>query len=642
MKKRIGSMMLTLALVLSLIPATAIPAHAATSVSSWQQLQSSISSKTASITLAADLVVPAATDTTTNAALSLTYNVTIDGGGHTISVEHPYVEEDGRLCASPTKGGVFYIDNSATVTIKNATIMGGQVTDSKQQAAIQVNKGYLTLEYVTLTRSNKGLSIVSDEGRAVLKQCNVVRNVALASGGGIAVVRWASLVLDSCSVSENRAYGEGGACYDSDGGWIYANNTVFANNWAASTGGVFRAGSSGYHYLINCTLAGNVSADNGGAIATYSTSGNFKAANCIILDNRVIKTSGSGTTNQANDIYLNSSSSGEKIRLFYCLYGTVTKSSEDQSFENVGSKQGTVQQFASTYRTDGILSLIREGSSSKGYTYTTGVTADFPHPALVKMDVSGASNSGVYCIPIASNGGAGTGGTTTYFNYSITGSNSSSTDTFGYMSYSKNSTATAMTSNSGSSTKVETFITGSNRTNGVIGACGTSTSTYYTVKLSPDLLSSGLTGGTVSGATFYGESYVSNTQVAVTATPANSGDIVVWSDGSGNTSTDNPYRYIAGHNASLTPRFVTPRTVTFDPNGGSVSEASRSVANGNAVGTLPTPTRTGYTSDGWYTAASGGMERSIVRHSIRRNRREPEMPSLRLKKSVDCLRLRMK
>ncbi|MBR6474385.1 MAG: InlB B-repeat-containing protein, partial [Lachnospiraceae bacterium] len=50
---------------------------------------------------------------------------------------------------------------------------------------------------------------------------------------------------------------------------------------------------------------------------------------------------------------------------------------------------------------------------------------------------------------------------------------------------------------------------------------------------------------------------------------------------------------------------ATPKhTITFDANGGSVSESSRSVEEGAAYGTLPTPTRTGYTFNGWQT--SGG------------------------------------
>lgn len=46
--------------------------------------------------------------------------------------------------------------------------------------------------------------------------------------------------------------------------------------------------------------------------------------------------------------------------------------------------------------------------------------------------------------------------------------------------------------------------------------------------------------------------------------------------------------------------------VYFDANGGLVEEASRQVDCGTAVGTLPTPTRDGYTFKGWFTAAESG------------------------------------
>ena len=46
--------------------------------------------------------------------------------------------------------------------------------------------------------------------------------------------------------------------------------------------------------------------------------------------------------------------------------------------------------------------------------------------------------------------------------------------------------------------------------------------------------------------------------------------------------------------------------VTFNANGGSVGTASKKVFINTPYGTLPTPTRTGYSFVGWYTAASGG------------------------------------
>ena len=49
-------------------------------------------------------------------------------------------------------------------------------------------------------------------------------------------------------------------------------------------------------------------------------------------------------------------------------------------------------------------------------------------------------------------------------------------------------------------------------------------------------------------------------------------------------------------------------TLTYNANGGSVSPTSKSITFDSTYGTLPTPTRTGYTFNGWYTATSGGTE----------------------------------
>jgi uncharacterized repeat protein (TIGR02543 family) len=47
-------------------------------------------------------------------------------------------------------------------------------------------------------------------------------------------------------------------------------------------------------------------------------------------------------------------------------------------------------------------------------------------------------------------------------------------------------------------------------------------------------------------------------------------------------------------------------TLYFDAQGGSVSPTSKTVTYGQQVGTLPTPTRSGYTFGGWFTSTGGG------------------------------------
>lgn len=57
-----------------------------------------------------------------------------------------------------------------------------------------------------------------------------------------------------------------------------------------------------------------------------------------------------------------------------------------------------------------------------------------------------------------------------------------------------------------------------------------------------------------------------------------------------------------------TESYTTTKTVRFDANGGRVSPASTAVTIGKKYGPLPTPNRTGYDFDGWYTEKIGGKE----------------------------------
>jgi uncharacterized repeat protein (TIGR02543 family) len=64
-----------------------------------------------------------------------------------------------------------------------------------------------------------------------------------------------------------------------------------------------------------------------------------------------------------------------------------------------------------------------------------------------------------------------------------------------------------------------------------------------------------------------------------------------------------------GENITLTAKWTANKyTVTFKASGGSVTPSSKSVTYDSTYGDLPTPTRAGYTFNGWYTAASGGTK----------------------------------
>jgi len=55
-------------------------------------------------------------------------------------------------------------------------------------------------------------------------------------------------------------------------------------------------------------------------------------------------------------------------------------------------------------------------------------------------------------------------------------------------------------------------------------------------------------------------------------------------------------------------QWIKQYTLSFDPNGGTVSPNSKKVGNKLAYGNLPTPKRSGYTFTGWFTAKTGGTK----------------------------------
>lgn len=78
---------------------------------------------------------------------------------------------------------------------------------------------------------------------------------------------------------------------------------------------------------------------------------------------------------------------------------------------------------------------------------------------------------------------------------------------------------------------------------------------------------------------------------------------------SGKYETD-IYAYDALGNSgkSVNTTYIANPTVKFNANGGSTSITSKSVIYGNTYGALPTPTRSGYSFNGWYTSANGGTK----------------------------------
>ena len=115
---------------------------------------------------------------------------------------------------------------------------------------------------------------------------------------------------------------------------------------------------------------------------------------------------------------------------------------------------------------------------------------------------------------------------------------------------------------------------------------------------------------TYSESTSISHWYIRDHHFIFTATASTGYHFTTWKGSV--TSTNNPYNTGKGNSSStmsLQAYFeANSYTVTFDENGGSVGTNSKSVTYDATYGTLPTPTRAGYTFNGWFTETSGGTE----------------------------------
>ena len=83
------------------------------------------------------------------------------------------------------------------------------------------------------------------------------------------------------------------------------------------------------------------------------------------------------------------------------------------------------------------------------------------------------------------------------------------------------------------------------------------------------------------------------------------------SDGSGSTVTSSTVVTVTSAQTLYAQWQIGVYTVSFNVNGGSAlpaADATKTVTYGSTYGTLPTPTRTGYTFSGWFTASTGGSQ----------------------------------
>ena len=77
--------------------------------------------------------------------------------------------------------------------------------------------------------------------------------------------------------------------------------------------------------------------------------------------------------------------------------------------------------------------------------------------------------------------------------------------------------------------------------------------------------------------------------------------------------TETGYTFVSGDEVIDGANYKTgylgiAKTITFNPNGGTVDVGTKVVESGGVVGELPTPARAGFKFDGWFTESTGGTK----------------------------------
>lgn len=266
---------------------------------------------------------------------------------------------------------------------------------------------------------------------------------------------------------------------------------------------------------------------------------------------------------------------------------------------NANGGSGTTASSSHTYDTS--KALTSNGFSKTGYTFSGWNT---------KADGSGTSYTNAQSVKnLTATQGANI---TLYAQWKV--------NTYTYNINYKSSTGKSL----GTSTVSGTF--GSSKSVSAPAKTGYTTPSAQTVKFDSTsaktitftypivnyTISYNLGGGTVSGNP---TSYNIESSTITLKNPTKTGFTFQGWTGSNGSSVQTLVSIASGStgNKSYTANWaVNNYTITFNANGGSVSTASKTVASGAQYGTLPTPTRTGYTFAGWYTATSGGTKVSTT------------------------------
>jgi len=571
-------------------------------ISSTQQVLTFSALEAAVLAACSGQTVELLRDIVATSTLTIAKPLVLDGKGFSLSVSRPGLNTDGSVATSPSTYRAIDLTATGAVTIQYLKIQGGDA----QGAGVRVGANAIaTLRYVYISESRNssgGGAALYNQNITYLKNSFIYRNSG-SSSPAFLNPSGKKLFVENTTFSNNRteASGANGGA-GANIGFLYVNNSTFSDNQSTGIGGALY--NSGTAYIVNTSMSGNVAyggTHGGGAIGNQG--GTVYIVNSLLAFNYRLN---SGTSDSPTSFVLDDIGWTD---------GTVTNGS---GFNLIYTTLHT--QIASSNAIDTV------GNTSLGT-----VSADLPAQILADGSNDSIFTGGVYTRIANSNGSLiGTGNLWRPFSISRNLATAPALKTnlsfpFGKgtptryfadasalrIAYKAAGSWVNLTGSATSSDDVLLDQYGTTRSTSApaTGSIEKFEATQRIVQLVPT------TGGTVSGASVYGDVVANGSTITLVAQPLTGYRFGYWNVTQSPTRQElaNPLVLTIPANTTVQPVFIVVEnpsefSLTYSPNNatsGTPPTSEVTTTSFTVTGNTGNLQRTNYRFAGWNTSANG-------------------------------------
>jgi len=303
----------------------------------------------------------------------------------------------GQLGQSGRRGAGMQIISSAQVTLNNSTVSGNSALDDG--GGILINNASLTLNNTTVSGNT------AEQGAGIHATSSVINvtnnstfssNSAKESGGAIYATETSIAIMQS-ELLNNHAYSEGGAIQVRGSNVTITDSQITANSLATGViagtrGGGISLRSNATATLSNTELSGNSAGNFGGGVHLqtawlYTDSGTVISDNYALFGGGIFAGSSSNVSISENSsIYDNIAGNGSGGG-FYTNGGSLTISNSMISTNSSSSSGGAI---SATRTTIEISDAILNGNTAAGIA--GGVYASDGPLSIISSDIIGVPN----------------------------------------------------------------------------------------------------------------------------------------------------------------------------------------------------------------------------------------------------------